>query len=340
MNQVLGSRMEPGYVRAGVIAEGPVAETSADVAGLASGKSAASWPAIVAGAVVTVSASLVLIILGSGLGFAAVSPWPGRGASVAGLTVVATIWLIVTQWISAALGGYIAGRLRTKWTGTHTHEVFFRDTAHGLITWSVATVFIAWVVAGSASSLLGGGLHAAAGAATAAAAGTAGSAQGPASAAMTYDIDRLFRSSASTPAGAGSTGTITPGAGAGSAGTVTTGSAAGISGSADNASDARIETLYIAYHAMAAGNVPDTDRSYLAELVASQTGVSVAEAQHRVDEFISATLAAEAKARADADAARKAAAQASIYTALSLLIGAFIASVCAALGGRLRDEHV
>ena len=244
----------------GAVAQGPVAVAPAGVADLAAAaavRSAASWPAILAGAVVTVSASLVLIVLGSGLGFAAVSPWPGRGASAAGLTVAAAIWLIVTQWISAALGGYIAGRLRTKWTGTHTHEVFFRDTAHGLITWSVATVFVAWVIAGSASSLFSGGLHAAAGMASTAAAGPAAGAQGPASAAVTYDIDRLFQSSgASATTGAGSPGASTPGAGA------------------------------------------------------------------------------------DADAVRKAAAQASIYTALSLLIGAFIASVSAALGGRLRDEHV
>jgi hypothetical protein len=265
MNQLLGSRMEPGYVPTGVVAQGPDAEAPAGVAGLAAaaaGRSAVSWPAIVAGAFVTVSAALILIVLGSGLGFAAVSPWPGHGASAAGLTVAATIWLIVTQWISAALGGYIAGRLRTKWTGTHTHEVFFRDTAHGLITWSVATVFVAWVIAGSASSLLGGGLHAAAGMASTAAAGPAGGAQGPASAAMTYEIDRLLRSSgASATTGAGSAGANIPEAGA------------GISGAED-------------------------------------------------------------------DAARKAAAQASIYTALSLLIGAFIASVSAALGGRLRDQHV
>src|SRR5580704_11805892 len=139
----------------------------------AAGKSAASWPAILAGAFVAVSASLILVVLGSGLGFAAVSPWPGHGASATGLTVSSAIWLIVTQWISAALGGYVAGRLRTKWTGTHTHEVFFRDTAHGLITWSVATVFVAWVIAGSASSGLGAGMRAAAGGASAAESGPA-----------------------------------------------------------------------------------------------------------------------------------------------------------------------
>lgn len=290
------------------------------------GKSA-SWPAILAGAFVAVSASLILIVLGSGLGFAAVSPWPGRGASAAGLTVTAVIWLIVTQWISAALGGYVAGRLRTKWTGTHTHEVFFRDTAHGLITWSVATVFIAWVIAGSASSVLGGGMRAAAGAASATA-GTSAAAsgpasEGPASAAMTYDIDRLFRSTA--------TGT--------SAGTGTPAAAGAGSSAAASGNDARIETLYIAYHAIAAGNMADADRGYLAALVAAQTGISASEAQRRVDEFADATLSAANKAKEGADAARKAAAQAAIYTALSLLIGAFIASVSAAIGGRLRDEH-
>jgi hypothetical protein len=302
MDQVLGSQSEGLRARAGM------------------GKSAASWPAILAGAFVAVSASLILIVLGSGLGFAAVSPWPGRGVSAAGLTVTAVIWLIVTQWISAALGGYVAGRLRTKWSGTHTHEVFFRDTAHGLITWSVATVFVAWVIAGSASSGLGGGMRAAAGATSAAESGPAS--EGPASAAMTYDIDRLFRSSGASPA----TGT-------GALGAAEAGSSAAANG------NARIETLYIAYHAIAAGNMSDADRGYLAALVAAQTGISAPEAQRRVDEFADATLSAANKAKEGADAARKAAAQGAIYTALSLLIGAFIASVCAAIGGRLRDEH-
>jgi hypothetical protein len=141
------------------------------------GKSAASWPAIFAGAVVAVAVSLVLLALGSGLGFAAISPWPGHGASATTFTVTAAIWLIVTQWLSAALGGYIAGRLRTKWVGTHTHEVFFRDTAHGFVTWSLATVFVATVFAGTFFSMVGGGMHALGGAASAAA--QAGGPPGP-----------------------------------------------------------------------------------------------------------------------------------------------------------------
>ena len=84
----------------------------------------------------------------------------------------------------------------------------------------------------------------------------------------------------------------------------------------------------------------DADRSYLADLVSVRTGAPRADAQKRVDEFVADALDTETKANERADAARKAAAEAAIYTALSMLVGAFIASVSAALGGRLRDEHV
>jgi hypothetical protein len=113
---------------------------------------AVSWPAIIAGAFVAVAVSLVLLTLGAGLGFAAISPWPGHGAPATTFAVTSAIWLIVTQWLSSGFGGYVAGRLRTRWIGTHTHEVFFRDTAHGLITWAVATVVVAAVLAGAMHS--------------------------------------------------------------------------------------------------------------------------------------------------------------------------------------------
>jgi hypothetical protein len=316
-----------------------------------SGKSAASWPAIFAGAFVAVSISLVLIALGSGLGFAEVSPWRGHGVSATTFTVTTAIWLIVTQWISACLGGYIAGRLRTKWVGTHTHEVFFRDTAHGFVTWSVATVFVAAVLAGGAASLVGGGLHALGGAAAAGAqmsgpgggsgemAGASGAESGmmPGGppAALTYEIDKLFRpgmGSAATGA-AGSMGSM--GGAMGSASQTSPGN-----GNVDTDSDPRVEAVYIAIHAMTSGEVSAADRSYLAGRVAAQTGISQTEAQARVDNFVSEIDAAQTKAKAAVDKARKAAAEASIYLALSMLVGAFIASISAALGERLRDEHI
>ena len=80
-------------------------------------KSAATWSAIFAGAVVAIAVSVVLFALGSGLGFAAVSPWQGQGVGATTFAVTTAIWFIVVQWLSSAVGGYIAGRLRTRWLG-------------------------------------------------------------------------------------------------------------------------------------------------------------------------------------------------------------------------------
>jgi hypothetical protein len=284
-------------------------------------KSAASWPAIIAGAFVAAAATLILIALGSGIGFAAVSPWANHGVSVTTFAVTTAIWLILTQWISAGLGGYIAGRLRTRWIGTHAHEVFFRDTAHGLVTWAVSTVLVATVVTSSIFSGVGAAGHAVSDAASAGARGAMASAGNSTSPVWAYSEDKLFRSSGSMTSPSAAAG---PAAAAGSA----------------PAADPRMETAHIVANALATGSVPDADRAYLVDQVAARTGVSQADAQARVDSFIATVMQAQAKITADADAARKAASQASIYLALSMLIGAFIASVAAALGGRLRDEHI
>jgi hypothetical protein len=257
---------------------------------------AASWPAIFAGAFVAVSASLILMAVGSGVGLASLSMWSSAAAAAKTLTVNAAVWLIVTQWLSAALGGYIAGRLRSRWHRTHSHEVFFRDTAHGLITWSVATVFVASLFTSTLWSALSTGVHATAGAAS----GLTMPAQDG------YAVDVLFRPTAGAPAGE-----TLP----------------------------RSELEHIMANAAATGQFPDSDRAYLTGLVATRTGISPADAQKRVDDFVTNTQAAETQARDAAETARKDAAQAALYLALSLLVGAFIASVSAALGGRLRDLH-
>jgi hypothetical protein len=270
--------------------------------------SAASWGAIIAGAFVATAVSLVLFVLGSGLGFASISPWPARGVSATTFAASAAIWLIVMQWIASGLGGYITGRLRTRWVGTHTHEVFFRDTAHGFVTWAVATVLVAVTLATSLFSAIGGRAHpvSATGAATAAAPGMM---LPTSSAADAYAADKLLRSLASAGAGQAS-------------------------------SDPRAEADHIASNAWATGSVPDADRTYLTELVAMRTGASAPDARKRVDDFVADTLAAASKFKNEAEAARKTAAHTAIYMALAMLVGAFIASVSAALGGRVRDEHL
>jgi hypothetical protein len=90
---------------------------------------------------------------------------------------------------------------------------------------------------------------------------------------------------------------------------------------------------------MTTGDVSAADRAYVAQMVAARTGIAQPEAEKRVDDVVAQLNAAETKARQAADAARKAAATASILTALSMLIGAFIACAAAALGGMERDLH-
>jgi len=288
-----------------------VRETSGAVASI----SAVAWSAVIAGAVVATATSLVLFALASGLGLASVSPWPGSGASLTAFSVGTGIGLIVVQWIAASIGGYITGRLRTRWVGTHTHEVFFRDTAHGFITWALSTIIVTAIVATGvmsvASKLVSAAGHGAAGVASA---GTPGSAV-PESARQgintpsDYNIDVLFRTA--------QPGTASP---------ATT-------------AEARAEATRILTRSLITGTVPDADRSYLAQVVAATTGISQTDAQTRVDSVIAAVKSDETKARQAADAARKASSAASIFTALSMVIGAFIACVSAALGGRLRDQH-
>ena len=107
--------------------------------------SALSWSAVAGGTVAAIALTLTLLTLGSAFGLGSVSPWPGVGARPTTFTIGAGLWLVVTQWLSAAMGGYLAGRLRVRWHGLHTDEVMFRDTAHGFLTWATATVIMAVV---------------------------------------------------------------------------------------------------------------------------------------------------------------------------------------------------
>jgi hypothetical protein len=268
--------------------------------------SAVSWAAIAAGAVVAASTSLLLIALGGGVGLASLSPWTHTGASVGTFTAITAMGLIVVQWVSSGVGGYIAGRLRTRWIGVHTHEVFFRDTAHGFITWATATLLASATAALIASSTAGAGLHAASSVGAGAAMGAVSSTTSAASV-DPYDVDTLLRPG--NPATAASGG------------------------------DVRAQTTRILAKGLTSDDVPAEDRAYLAQIVSAQAGVSPTDAQTRIDSEIAKLQAAKLQAKQAADKARKAAETASIFTALAMLIGAFIACISAALGGKLRDLH-
>lgn len=267
----------------------------------ASPQSAVSWAAVIGGTVAALGITLLLVALGSGIGLSSASPWSSANPTVTTFTLVAAVWLIIVQWLSSAMGGYVAGRLRTKWVGVHTDEVFFRDTAHGFLTWALASIVIVALATSSVSSVVS-----AAGRAISGTAGTAAQAAANQPAVQNgYFLDTLFRKDQ-------------PDANA-------------------SFQDARAETGRILARAVADGNIDPGDRTYLAKLIAAHTGISQQDAEKRIDDTIAQIKAAEDKAKQAADAARKVSATASFYLFFSMLIGAFIASVAGALGGRQRD---
>lgn len=234
-----------------VVAPGEPAETSG--AGV-------SWPAIFAGAVVACALTLVLLTFGTALGLTSISPWGGSGVSATTFKIASGIYLIVIAMMASSVGGYLAGRLRSGWTGVRSDEVYFRDTAHGLIAWALASILGAAILATPATSLVSG---MATGAAQGAVTGAAQSAQssGP----MDGYIDSLFRADAPSAQG-------------------------------NNQAESRGEVTRLFTRSFRnGGELKPIDRDYVAKTVAARTGLSQQDADKRVNDVI-----AQIKADADA----------------------------------------
>jgi hypothetical protein len=300
----------------GVTAEYPLAHASA-----------VSWGAIVAGAAAAAALSLILLVLGTGLGLSSVSPWSNTGITATTFGVSSILWITLTQLVAAGMGGYLAGRLRTRWTAVHSDEVYFRDTAHGFLAWAVASLATAALLTSVIGSIVNGGVQAGAsvagGVAATATAATAGGVAATGStiakpdtdsAPMSYFVDSLFRKE----------GDATP----------------GVAGEQD-ATGYASEVPRIFLYSIRTGNLPAEDVRYVGQLVAQRTGLTKQDAEKRVADTYSRwqTKLREAKAatKEAADKARKASAYAALWLFISLLGGAFIASWAATFGGRRRD---
>jgi len=263
--------------------------------------STVSWGAILAGGFTAAAVSLIVVAFGVGVGLAVVSPWNGEGISATTASWSAGLFLVAVAMIASTFGGYITGRLRHGWEDVHIHERFFRDTAHGFVAWAFATVLTATLLAGAGTHLL-----AAASAGASPAAG-AGAVQGANSSGDIY-VDRLLR-----------VGPQTDGR--------TTGP------STDQAAS-RAELLRIVGPAtQKGGDVSAEDRTYAARVIAARTGIPQSDAEQRANQTI-------AQAKEAADKARRAATRFSIWIAISLLAGAFSASLAAAEGGNLRNMRL
>jgi hypothetical protein len=275
-----------------------------------------SWPAVAAGAVAIAALTLLLVAFGAGMGFSAVSPWSDSGVSASTFSVATGIYLVLVGVMSSAVGGYIAGRLRSKWTGVHTNEVFFRDTAHGFLAWAFATLISATALASTTAYLANG-----AGAGLAGATGQVARAANPAD----VYVDKLFRA---PPAGSAAA----PAQSSDSAANANA-NAAPTAGGNTAASNAQSRTEIVRLWTADFRDGDDlsaADRGYVAQVVAARTGMSQADAQNRVNEVVT-------EAKTAIDKARRAAAKLSFWLTAALLFGAFAASLTGAEGGALRD---
>lgn len=334
-----------------------------------SSESAVSWGAILAGAAASAALSLILLILGMGLGLSSVSPWAYEGVSAETFGWATIIWISATSIISAGLGGYIAGRLRTKWVSIHRDEATFRDTAHGFLSWAVSTLLTAALLTSAIGSILGAGAKAGASiagtaASTAAAgglamAGAATDDDASRSEMVDYFVDALFRPDPDAPAAAQPNRTqsvpTTPAGVSPDAAANENQPPADMAwqsppprrttpspmGAAQDDSATRTEIGRIVMNSLRTGSLSDSDERYVARRIAEHTGMSTEQAQNRLSEIqtqLQTTLQnAETTAREAADTARKASAYASMWLFITLLMAAFSAALFAIFGGRQRD---
>jgi hypothetical protein len=276
-------------------------------------QAAVSWGAIAAGAISAAALALLLIAFGAGLGLSAVSPWSDSGVSASTFKSGTGIYLVIVAVMSSAVGGYLAARLRTKWVGANTNEVFFRDTAHGFLAWAFATLLSATALSSAAAYLSNG---------TAAGLSSAVSQTSRSVNPADIYVDRLLWTSG--PAQAAPMPPSPP-----DTGTTTVPMPATPTG--PNPGQLRAEVLRL-WTAVFHDNqdLSATDKSYVAQVVAARTGLSQADAEKRVNDVI-------IEAKTAADDARKGAAKLSFWLTAAMLFGAFAASLAAVEGGSLRD---
>jgi hypothetical protein len=258
-----------------------------------------TWGAAIAGALFASALSFVLLTFGSAVGLSLVSPWTSTASSAKWTGALAVFWIVAQQIGSFLAGGYIAGRLRSRWAEAKPDEIEFRDGLHGALVWAIGAIIGAMLAASAASSVVSTATRA-----VGQAAGAAASQADP----LSYQVDVLLRPGAQ-PAGGAATAATDPNV-------------------------VKTEVLRIFANAATAGGLSPADKTYLAQLVAQRTGLPPQDAEARVTQVSNeaARIAKEA-----ADKARKTAAAAGFVTAASLLLSLAAAWWGAQRGGHHRD---
>ncbi len=281
-----------------------------------SGRPYLEWGPIIGGAVGAASLSFLLLTFGGAVGLSLTSPWPDTGARLWVVGLAITWWMVLVQIGSFAAGGYLAGRMRSRWNDS-TLESGFRDSTHGFMVWAVGVLFgaIVFAVVGLSTAKT-----ATQSASVVAAGATTGATSNPRLISTTpsdYAVDLLLRPQPSQPGSAG----------------------ADTKNANGDVEAARSEANRIFAGAIRNQAITERDRSYLGQLVVARTGMPEAEAQKRVDAAITEARDLELKARQQVDKARKATVVTAFIAAVSLLISLAAAIVAAGAGARHRDEN-
>jgi hypothetical protein len=289
----------------------PVARPAAAVADK---PSVVEWPAVFAGAVLAAALSFVFLTFGTAIGLSATSPWPGSGLSAKVIASIAVFWVLAQQIGSLMIGGYVAGRMRTRWSEVGD-EAEFRDGLHGGLVWAMGVLFSALLVFATAGAAARTGAEVA-GKAAASVAGTADP--------MDAVIDTMLRPTVTAQAPA-----PTPPPAAAPQPTPrprTAGAPAG-------GDESRAEVSRIMASALASGGLTSENRAYLAQVIVQRTGLPQSEAERRIDAAVNA-------AREAADKARKAAILTGFVTAAGLILSLGAAWWAAMKGGNHRDNSI
>jgi hypothetical protein len=289
--------------------------------------SAVSWGAIIAGTVASAALTLLLVAFGIGVGFTVISPWSDAGVSSTTFTIAAALYWIVIAMLSSTIGGYLAGRLRAKWSTVHEHERYFRDSAHGFTVWALATVLTAGLLGGAVSHLIPG------------AAGGAGIASVTAAQGSPSDmyVDSLLRTDpaqgaqAAAPQAASATAQATSPTAEGQTPGQLQGGQISAPRNGGNINRGAV-TRILAPALRKGGNVSDADKAYLTKVVAARNGIPQDAAAQRVNAVIT-------QAKETADAARRSTAKFMLWLVASMLAGALSASLAAIEGGNLRNRE-
>jgi hypothetical protein len=330
------------------------------------------WPAIIAGVVLASAISILMLAFGSAVGLNFTNFDARPDVNPVWVAIAAASWLLWVMVSAFMAGGYVTGRLRHRFNDSTEHESDVRDGAHGLLVWAGGIV-VGAVLATAGVGALANVVGSTAATLTTAASNVAGGAAEGAAAELldpnAYTIDTLFR--AAPTGNAATVDTAAPAADAAAAPATETSPAAtdttaapatdtaatpatepaaapapageasiGIAPVNDPANDdaVRAEAGRIFAANTVTGEFNADDRTYLAQVVASETGLPQAEAEARVDQAIAAVETARDEAAAAAETARRTAVIGAFLIAATLLVSAIGAFWAAQKGGRHRDE--